>query len=187
MTASENEPYLRIVWLFDQDPTASQYLSEDGDGGFAGAVFRMARHIEELSAAIVPEGNMKLPGNAVEAEAMQKIGFAWLKAHAPDRLTEAGLASPVPAIVRQADYTVITPADYQLLDKLKRDNADGLRHVVEGNQERWSQGFRLSDAGLIAIEQHARGGIFHITRLGMKALETFSAANPEPNARDGAL
>lgn len=178
MTAIENDPYLRIVLLFDQDPTAGQFLSEDGEGGFTGAVFRMAREIDALRATIVPEGSIKLPKNAVEAEAMQKIGFAWLKQRAPERLTEEGLASAVPAIVRQDEFTALSPSDYQLLERLERDNvSDGLRHVVENDAALWSQGFRLSEAGLVAIEQHPKGGVFHITRLGMKALAGFRSAS----------
>ena len=37
----------------------------------------------------VPEGHVKLPTNASEAEAMQKVGYAWLKQHAPERLTDS--------------------------------------------------------------------------------------------------
>lgn len=69
-------------------------------------------------------------------------------------------------------------ADFQLLDRLKRENVAGVpRHVLESDQERWKQAFRLSDEGLIAIEQHTLGGILHITRKGMKALaETLAAS-----------
>lgn len=42
------DPYMRIVTIFDQDPTAGSFLSEDGEGGFAGAVHRMAREIDAL-------------------------------------------------------------------------------------------------------------------------------------------
>ena len=44
-------PYLRIVYAFDSDKTASEFLREDGDGGFAGAVYRMAREIDALRSA----------------------------------------------------------------------------------------------------------------------------------------
>lgn len=61
--------------------------------------------------------------------------------------------------------------DLQLLERIKRENVAGdPRHVVEGNKELWEQAFRLSDEGLLAIEQHVRGGILHITRKGMKIL-----------------
>lgn len=42
------DPYMRIVTIFDQDPTAGSFLSEDGEGGFADAVHRMAREIDAL-------------------------------------------------------------------------------------------------------------------------------------------
>lgn len=40
--------YLRIVEAFDKDKTATQFLREDGDGGFAAGVYRMAREIDRL-------------------------------------------------------------------------------------------------------------------------------------------
>lgn len=42
------DPYMRIVAIFDQDPTAGSFLSEDGEGGFAAGVHRMAREIDAL-------------------------------------------------------------------------------------------------------------------------------------------
>ncbi len=63
--------------------------------------------------------------------------------------------------------------DFQLLERIKRENvAGGPRHVIEGNEKLWEQAFRLSDEGLLAIEQHERGGVLHITRKGMKMLES---------------
>lgn len=49
-----SDPYMRIVEIFDKDPTAGSFLSEDGEGGFAAGVHRMAREIEELRALLVP-------------------------------------------------------------------------------------------------------------------------------------
>jgi len=40
--------YKRIVELFDKDETAGAFLREDGDGGFAAGVYRMAREIDRL-------------------------------------------------------------------------------------------------------------------------------------------
>lgn len=46
------DPQMRIVMFFDQDKTAGAFLREDGEGGFAGAVYRMAREIDRLRAGI---------------------------------------------------------------------------------------------------------------------------------------
>lgn len=46
------DPYMRIVMFFDQDETAGAFLREDGDGGFAGAAYRMAREIDRLRTGI---------------------------------------------------------------------------------------------------------------------------------------
>jgi hypothetical protein len=50
-----NDPYLRIVMLFDRDKTAGEFLREDGEGGFVGAVYRMAREIDRLRSAHPPQ------------------------------------------------------------------------------------------------------------------------------------
>lgn len=39
---------LSIIEIFDKDKTASQFLREDGEGGFSGGVYRMAREIDRL-------------------------------------------------------------------------------------------------------------------------------------------
>ncbi len=48
--------------------------------------------------ALAPIKYVKFPENADEAEAMEKIGFNWLKSHAPERLTEEGKARPLAEI-----------------------------------------------------------------------------------------
>lgn len=40
--------YARIIAIFDTDETAGSFLREDGEGGFASGVYRMAREIERL-------------------------------------------------------------------------------------------------------------------------------------------
>lgn len=45
----------------------------------------------------LPEKVITIPTSADEAEAMEKMGFAWLREHAPQRLTPEGLARPIPA------------------------------------------------------------------------------------------
>jgi hypothetical protein len=44
------EIYFGIVKAFDRDKTAIQFLREDGEGGFASGVYRMAREIDRLRA-----------------------------------------------------------------------------------------------------------------------------------------
>lgn len=67
------------------------------------------------------------------------------------------------------DPQALAVEDLLLLIRLKEDNVwDGARPVVESDFE---QSFRLSEAGLIALEQMARGVRLHITRLGVKAID----------------
>lgn len=40
--------YTRIVEVFEQNETAAQFLRDDGEGGFASGVERMAKEIERL-------------------------------------------------------------------------------------------------------------------------------------------
>lgn len=49
------DPYMRMVMFFDQDNTAGSFLSEDGEGGFVGAVSRMAREIDRLRQSSAPQ------------------------------------------------------------------------------------------------------------------------------------
>lgn len=44
--------YTRIIDAFDKDKTAGEFLREDGEGGFASGVQRMAREIDRLRAAM---------------------------------------------------------------------------------------------------------------------------------------
>lgn len=78
----------------------------------------------------------------------------------------------------------ITVEEMQILDKLKRDNThNGVRSVIESDFEPW---FSLSERGLIAMEQHARGIIPHITRLGVRALTAALKGPREMRAESGA-
>lgn len=40
--------YMDLLVAFDSDPTAMQFLREDGEGGIASGVYRMAREIDRL-------------------------------------------------------------------------------------------------------------------------------------------
>lgn len=42
------DEWMGIVEAFDKDETAIQFLREDGEGGIASGVYRMAREIERL-------------------------------------------------------------------------------------------------------------------------------------------
>lgn len=47
--------YFRVVKAFDEDETANSFLSEDGEGGFAAGVYRMADEIRRLRALLTKE------------------------------------------------------------------------------------------------------------------------------------
>lgn len=49
-----SDPYMRIVMVFDTNETAGRFLREDGEGGFAAGVSRMADSIDKLTAALEP-------------------------------------------------------------------------------------------------------------------------------------
>lgn len=38
----------RVIEAFDRDETAAQFLRDDGEGGFAAGIYRMAREIDRL-------------------------------------------------------------------------------------------------------------------------------------------
>lgn len=45
--------------------------------------------LDAVELALQPR-SLTLPQNADEAELMEKVGFGWIKEHAPERLTESG-------------------------------------------------------------------------------------------------
>lgn len=42
------ELYFDLITVFDRDPTAIQFLRQDGEGGLSSGVYRMAREIDRL-------------------------------------------------------------------------------------------------------------------------------------------
>lgn len=69
--------------------------------------------------------------------------------------------------------------DFHLLNNLKRDNVAGASRPVVSEKGDWEQLFRLSKAGLIAIEQCFDGGRLHITHRGMKTLNDVIYQHPD--------
>ena len=68
---------------------------------------------ESQAAAPQPQGEVKLPTSAEEAEAMQKVGYAYLKAHAPHRLTSAALQPDGQKPVAHATVEPLRPDESQ--------------------------------------------------------------------------
>ena len=54
--------YMRLMTLFDNDAVAGSFLNEDGDGGFVGAVYRMAREIERVRSQDLKVTNLDAVG-----------------------------------------------------------------------------------------------------------------------------
>lgn len=81
--------------------------------------------------------------------------------------------SPQPQPQPKAVTEELDGADLQTLMQLKRDNVwDGARPVLENPiADEMRRAFALSERGLIALEQVARGVRLHITRKGVAALE----------------
>lgn len=101
-------------------------------------------------------------------------------------LVHEGPRAPVVAEM-DFDHTVeeLSPTDYQFLFRLMEENkVGGLRPVIETDADRWTQAYRLSDMGLIAIEQLSSGGRLHVTRLGTRLLKATQAAGNSKDAKN---
>lgn len=146
-TASKSADEETKLWQMPPTPASSLYPVEGSDRD----IFEVAN---QLGGYVDPGTEKRLARFLIrEAEEASKLAYEIVRLR-----TE--LAPP------QLDMN-----DFQLLERIRRENVvGGPRHVVEGNKELWEQAFRLSDEGLLAIEQHAAGGILHITRKGMKLL-----------------
>lgn len=62
--------HMRVVEMFDKDPTAYRFMREDGDGGFAGAVWQMARKVDRLEAGLreVAPDHPALVGDIIDTD-----------------------------------------------------------------------------------------------------------------------
>lgn len=75
---------MRIVSIFDRDETAGEFLSQDGDGGFGGAIYRMAREIDRLRSLTAAE--------QAEPAKDAEPNFATSIAHVVDEEVKGGAA-----------------------------------------------------------------------------------------------
>jgi hypothetical protein len=122
------------------------------------------------------------PPKRIYADRGPRGGWMYREERLRDTVAEYALVDPDRASPPPSGEAgeVTDLADLQLLMHLKDDNVwDGARPVVESNFE---QCFRLSEAGLIALEQVARGVRLHITRLGMKAISRALPTKSGPRA-----
>jgi hypothetical protein len=74
-----------------------------------------------------------------------------------------------PVVDATIESLSLTGDDVQLLAKLASDNTvDGARPVLTKHSERFIQAERLSQLGLIALEQLPTGVRLHISKLGTR-------------------
>ena len=102
------DPFLRIVEFFDKDETAGSFLPEDGDGGFVGAIYRMAREIDALAADKARLTKKLVTANAqlADMEFLSVEGFSdWKK----DRRAALGTSIPAPADCDGTPCQIETP------------------------------------------------------------------------------
>jgi hypothetical protein len=117
------------------------------------------------------------------ADGMQR-GPAERIAAAYRAMIAAAPVSPSPAPVEAEVREALDGSELQLLMSLRTDQQQGVHSVVEGDQEMWKRGFALSDRGMLAMVSHPRGGTFHITRLGLKAIDPARPAQPGAQNND---
>lgn len=65
----------------------------------------------------------------------------------------------------------LTPHELQLLMQLQDARTANVHDVVEHDPAKWAMGKALSKRGYLALVPHPRGGTFHITHLGDKAVD----------------
>lgn len=104
--------------------------------------------------------------------------YDWLLNGAPKPDLMAFNPGDWPARVQPSAITLDTE-EMLLLMRLRDNQQNNVHDVVENDQELWRRGHNMSDRGLLAMASHPLGGIFHITKLGMLAL---NAALPKAGA-----
>lgn len=106
------------------------------------------------------------------ANHMERLGVI-LAQQAQVAQTAAGIIRSL--AVSYEPRPALAPEDVALLIRLARDTRHDSTHEVVERDPELERCLRLSDAGLIACEQHARGIIPHITRLGLRRLRELDA------------
>lgn len=78
------DQFARIVEFFDKDETAGPFLRQDGEGGFAGAIYRMAREIDALRAG----------GDPVQMKPGIDVAIAFVRKRCDTYVAEHGSYDP---------------------------------------------------------------------------------------------
>lgn len=141
--------YMRIVEVFDRNETAGAFLSEDGEGGFAAGVSRMADEIDRLRAALsaAPEPvTVEGGGNAVPQtldEIIENSLRMWYFNYDPS-LDHTAARIAMREIIRYViDVARVSPASpspvdsRDALDELEKARAEQwrLRREAEGSRD----------------------------------------------------
>jgi hypothetical protein len=98
-------------------------------------------------------------------------GVAYASESIAMEISDLAPGAPRAPVIAAPDFVgpdeILPPQDYHLLSRLLDENtAEGALPVVEKGTALWRQALRLSDLGMIAIEQIDAGCRFHITKLG---------------------
>jgi len=107
------DPFLRIVEFFDKDDTAGSFLREDGDGGFVGAIYRMAREIDALRSGGEPVAFMHAD-HIEQYKNKTADGIFWANNERTDFYTVPLFAHPAPSdLERELDEVKAEYRSYQ--------------------------------------------------------------------------
>jgi hypothetical protein len=178
MTTPDMEDRETLGMVKPLDGPVKGFGFEPNGGGFSHILVGERKFTaEQVRAALtIPDAK---PAQSSEAAAMVAAGlFSNVEEANREIAMSEFMASPAnQSTIRELEET-LSPEDLQLLMRLKDDNiSGGARPVLESNFAKWDQAMRLSDAGLLAIEQIALGGVLHITRKGVAAVR--SALHPQ--------